>query len=329
MIDPARPEIDPASDPGGGGPADRPTARPTPEWLVRPQVGLCPCGCVGRRSRAGFLARTIRGLAELTRQAVLADEIATRPGLLQRLDPRTKVLGLLVLLVTASLTHEVALLAALYLLSLVVAVASAVPLGGFLRRVWLTVPLFTAFVVLPATTNLITPGEVVVPLGTWFGHPVGLTAQGLGGALLLVSRVAVSVSLALLVTITTSWPRLLEALRTLKVPRTFVTVGAMAYRYVFVLAEVVTDRYTARVARTVRRERARAGRSFVVASAGALFGRAHQLSGEVHDAMIARGYVGESRTLDPPAFGVVDLAALGGLAVVATSVLLAGRALAG
>ncbi len=302
--------------------------RSAPEWLVRPQAGLCPCGCIGRRSRAGFLARTIGGLADLTRQAVFADEIAARPGLLQRLDPRTKVVGLLVLLITASLTHEVVLLAAIYGISLVLAVASSVPLGGFLRRVWLTIPLFTAFVVLPATTNLITPGEVVVPLGTWFGHPVGLTAQGLGGALLLVSRVAVSVSLAVLVTITTSWPRMLEALRALGIPRMFVTVGAMAYRYVFVLVEVITDRYTARVARTVRRERARAGRSFVAASAGALFGRAHQLSGEVHDAMIARGYVGDTRTLDPPAFGGVDLGAFAGLLVVAGSVLLAGRAMA-
>jgi len=301
--------------------------RPAPEWLVRPQAGLCPCGCIGVRRRAGFLARTIEGLADITRQAVFADEVAARPGFLQRLDPCTKLIGLLVLLITASFTHHLALLATIYLLSLVLAAASAVPLGGFLRRVWLTVPLFTAFVVLPATTNLITPGEIVVPLGTWFGHPVGLTAQGLAGAALLVSRVAVSVSLALLVTITTSWPRMLEALRALKIPRMFVTVGAMAYRYVFVLVEVITDRYTARVARTVRRERAKAGRSFVAASAGALFGRAHQLSGEVNDAMIARGYVGESRTLDPPAFGAVDVAAFAGLAVVVGSVLLAGRVL--
>ena len=304
-------------------------SRGAPEWLVRPQAGLCPCGCIGTRSRAGFLNRTIEGLAGITRQAVFADEIAMRPGLLQGLDPRTKVIGLLVLLVTASLTHHVALLGALYALSLVLAVASSVPLGGFLRRVWLTIPLFTALVVLPATTNLITPGEVVVPLGTWFGHPVGLTAQGIGGAVLLVSRVAVSVSLALLVTITTSWPRMLEALRTLRIPRMFVTVGAMAYRYVFVLVEVITDRYTARVARTVRREKAKAGRAFVVASAGALFGRAHQLSGEVHDAMIARGYVGETRTLEPPTFGAADATAFAALAVVATALLLAGRALAG
>jgi cobalt/nickel transport system permease protein len=306
-----------------------PARRPAPEWLVRPQPGLCPCGCIGKRSRVGFLARTIEGLADVTRQAVFAEEVAARPGLLQRLDPRTKVIGMLVLLIAASFTHHLAMLGAIYAFGVVLAAASAVPLGGFLRRVWLTVPLFTAFVVLPATTNLITPGEVVVPLGTWFGHPVGLTAQGLGGAALLIARVAVSVSLALLVTLTTPWARVLEALRSLKIPRLFVTVGAMTHRYVFVLVEVITDRYVARVARTVRRERAKAGRSFVVASAGALFGRAHQLSGDVHDAMIARGYVGESRTLDPPAFGPADFVAFASLAVVVTAILLAGRALAG
>ena len=36
---------------------------------------------------------------------------------------------------------------------------------------------------------------------------------------------------------------------------------------------------------------------FVAASAGALFGKAHQLSEEVHQAMTARGFRGEARTL--------------------------------
>ena len=34
------------------------------------------------------------------------------------------------------------------------------------------------------------------------------------------------------------------------------------------------------------------------ASAGALFGKAHHLSEEVHQAMVARGYRGDARTLD-------------------------------
>ena len=34
------------------------------------------------------------------------------------------------------------------------------------------------------------------------------------------------------------------------------------------------------------------------ATAGALFGKAHALSEEVHQAMVARGFTGEAKTLD-------------------------------
>jgi energy-coupling factor transporter transmembrane protein EcfT len=83
-------------------------------------------------------------------------------------------------------------------------------------------------VVLPATVSIITPGRVVVPLGHWWlGHPIGITRQGLEGAGLIVTRVAVSISLVVLLTLTTLWNRLLAALRALWVPRMFVLVLAM------------------------------------------------------------------------------------------------------
>ena len=106
----------------------------------------------------------------------------------------------------------------------------------------------------------------------------------------------------MLVTLTTSWPRLLTGLRGLHVPRLFVTVAAMAHRYIFHLLDIVSDVYVARRARTVKPDSAVGVRRFVGASAGVLFGKATHLTGEVHQAMVARGYVGEAHALDAPAF---------------------------
>jgi energy-coupling factor transporter transmembrane protein EcfT len=129
------------------------------------------------------------------------------------------------------------------------------------------------------------------------------------GAGLIVTRVAVSISLVVLLTLTTPWNRLLGALRALFVPRMFVLVLAMCYRYIFHLLNSVTDMYTARKARTVGRQAdTGSGRAFVAASAGALFGKAHALSDEVHLAMISRGYTGEVRTLDQRRIRPADLA---------------------
>jgi len=271
----------------------------TPAWLTQPQIGLCPCGCIGTRKKANFVDSTITGSAVLLRRAMFADDVSSGRGLLQRIDARVKVLTLVALLIATSLVHHVPVLVAVYLATLPLAVASQLSLGFFVKRVWLFIPIFTGVIVLPATFSFITGGDIVVPLGHWFGHRVGLTSQGLHSAALIITRVATSISLVVLLTLTTPWSRLLAALRALHVPKIFVQVAGMAYRYLFHLLDSVTDMYTARKSRTVGTgSNTREGRAFVGATAGALFGKAHALSDEVYSAMIARGYTGQARALD-------------------------------
>lgn len=290
--------------------AERAAARHTPSWLLTGEVGLCPCGCVGVRRRGSFVEKTLSGSADLLRRVMFSDEMARRAGPLQRLDPRLKTLAMLLLLVSVGLVHHVVVLVAAYALTLVAATASGLPLGFFLKRVWLFVPVFTGIVVLPATLSIVTNGDVILTLWHWNGRPEGVTAQGLTSAALIVTRVATSVSLVVLLTLTTPWTRLLAGLRALAVPRIFVLVIGMAYRYVFLLLDAVTEMYQARKARTVGATRHdRSARRFVAASAGALFGRAGHLSEEVHQAMVARGYRGNARTLDTFAFGPADAVA--------------------
>ncbi len=298
-------------------------ATATPDWLLRPEVGLCPCGCVGRRRKQGFVEKTIAGGADVMRHAMFSDDVAARPGLLQEIDPRVKLVSMLALLLAAAFVRHVAVLGGLYVVTLLLAVRSGLGLSFFVRRVWLFVPIFTGIVVLPAACNLITPGPIVVPLGAWFGHTVGLTRPGLEAAALIVSRVAVSISLVVLLTLTTRWNRLLASLRAVFVPRLFVQVLAMTYRYLFHLVTAIGEMYTARRARTVRRETSTArGRAYVAATAGALFGKAHALADEVHLAMVARGYTGAVRQLRAPRPRMID--ALWALAVGVTIVVAIG-----
>jgi cobalt/nickel transport system permease protein len=232
------------------------------------------------------------------RRAVFSEDVASAPGVLQRVDARIKVVTLLGLVVVAAFLHTIPALVGLYLVTVALALASRLSLRFFLARVWLFVPVFTGVVVLPATLNLVTPGRIVVPLGTWFGSAVGLTAEGLESAGLVVMRVAVSISLVVLLTLTTPWQRLLAALRSLFVPTVVILVLSTAYRYLFHLLTAVEDMYTARRARTVGADTdIRSSRRFVAASAGALFGKAHTLSEEVYLAMVARGFTGRVRTL--------------------------------
>jgi cobalt/nickel transport system permease protein len=328
------------------------TVPATPDWLLRGEVGLCPCGCIGTRRKGSFVEKTTRGAAALLRRTLFSEDAAAGfsedaaagfsepaaagrsedagagPGLLQRLDPRAKLLTLLGLLTVSAFVRHIPVLLGMYAITLVLAAASRLPLGFFVKRVWLFVPIFTGVVVLPATLNIVTHGHVVVPLGTWLGHRVGMTAQGLTAAGLVVARVATSISLVVLLTLTTPWARLLAALRALRAPRMLVLVIGMAYRYLFLLLTGVTDMYTARESRTVTRDTdVSSGRAFVSASAGALFGKAHALSEEVHLAMVSRGYSGNPRPITAFRLRVVDLEfAVFGL-VTALTLLGADRAL--
>jgi cobalt ECF transporter T component CbiQ len=195
--------------------------------------------------------------------------------------------------------------------------------------VWLFIPIFTGIVVLPATLNVITPGDIVIPLGTWFGHPVGVTSEGLHAAALIVIRVATSISFVVLLTLTTPWHRLLAALRALFVPRMLILVLAMTYRYVFHLLTSVGDMYMARRSRTAGGDTdVASGRRFVAATAGALFGKAHAMSDEVYMAMVARGYTGEVRTLRPSRVRPADVIWLIGCCLIAAAALGLDRVLA-
>ncbi|MGH3688336.1 MAG: cobalt ECF transporter T component CbiQ [Pseudonocardiaceae bacterium] len=275
---------------------DRPAV---PEWLLHQDMALCPCGCIGKRKKGSYLTKTIQGGATLLQQVMFGEDIAAARGLLQRIDPRVKLLSLLGLLVVAGLSHSMITLAVMYAVTLVLASASALPVGFFIKRVWLFVPIFTGIVVLPATLSVVTHGDIVLTLWHWNGHPQGITEQGLVAAGRVVARVAVSISLVVLLTLTTPWIRLLAALRSLGVPRIFILIIGMAYRYIFLLLASVTDMYQARQSRTPGTPKHdRSARAFLGASVGALLGKASQLSEEVHQAMTARGFRGDAKTLE-------------------------------
>ena len=304
------------------------TTSPTPSWMLETELALCPCGCIGKRSKVNFVDKTIRGASSLMRQALFTDDIAAQPGLLQRLDPRVKAITMLAMIVTAALVHNVTVLGAMYALGLALAVASKISVSYFVKRVWLFIPIFTGIVVLPATFSFITSGDIVVPLGNWFGHHVGLTSQGLRSAALMVLRVAVSISFVVLVALTTSWTRLLAALRAMRLPQMFILVLGMAYRYIFHLLGSVTDMYEARKSRTVSVDsNVNAGRAFVSATAGTVFGKAHAMSEEVHQAMLSRGYTGRPRTLSAFTIGAFDIAWILACVIVVLAVLGADHAI--
>ena len=202
----------------------------------------------------------------------------------------------------------------MYAMTLMVAAASRLSLSYFIKRVWLFVPIFTGIVVLPATFSFITPGAHRRAARTLVRSPRRAHQPGPPLGRSHRPRVATSISFVVLLALTTTWTRLLAALRAMLVPRMFILVLGMAYRYVFHLLGSVTDMYEARKARTVQADNVvRSGRAFVSATAGTMFGKAHAMSEEVYQAMVSRGYTGQARTLSAFRVRAVDVVWLVGV----------------
>lgn len=269
-------------------------------------------------ARTTILDRTAAAVARIAEEAVFSESFALRKGLLQRIDVRAKLLSGAIVLVTASVLRGPGPLWTLYGASLLLALLSGVPLLPFLKRVWLFVPLFTAALVLPALLNVVTPGDplwVVLHLDREYAwgpyrvpREIAVTRQGAWGFVLLVSRVAVSVSFTVLFTLTTRWSAIFPGLRALRVPRVVVLTMSMTYRYLFLLLRLVQDLGMARRSRTIGKSGRASERSWIASRMGFLFRRSRQLGGHVYLAMLSRGFQGDALMFSPPRFRSADTA---------------------
>ncbi len=272
-----------------------------------------------RPGQSHVLENALHTITETLERGLFAEEISLRPGLLQGLDARVKVLATLLLLIAVSLSRNLWVLLGLYILTFGLALASAIPLDFFIRRVWLALPFFTGVLVLPAL--FLTPGAPLLNL------PLGLviTGPGLMTALFLLLRVSTSLSLALLLVLTTPWNTVLSALGILHVPEVFILILGMTYRYIYLLLHVANDMFLSRKSRTVGRLTSADARKTLASISATLLSRSLDLSGEVYLAMQSRGFRGTIVTLKPFHMHQRDWLWLGFFLSVAGSAIFLGR----
>lgn len=272
-----------------------------------------------------FLARSIAGVTGALERAVYSEEMARLPGLLQRVDPRAKLIATLLLLLSVGLAHHLSVVLSLYLATLLMAGFSRQPIIAFSKRVWLGIPLFAGFVVLPSLFTL--PGQSILTLMDEPPIRIAVTDNGLSSASLVVARVGTSVSLALLLVTTTRWTELLTSLRVLFLPESFLVVLAMTHRYLFLFLRTANNLFLARASRTAGSTPAAEQRRWAAAATGTLLSRSVKLSADVLLAMQARGFEGEIRCSKLPSLSDGDRMLVALAVVISAGALLVDRSL--
>lgn len=268
-------------------------------------------------SRHSAVEATLRSLSRALSRALISEDIARRPGLLQALDPRVRLLGIFGLVVATAASRRLSVIAILFAIATGMALASYVPLKILALRVWLVVFAFTGVIALPAVFT--TPGTAALRLA-------GLTAttQGIATAELLVLRVGTAVTLTSALVLATPWNQILKALRSLGVPAEVIAMLAMTHRYIFLFLETTRQMFEARQSRMLGDLSPEDQRGIVARTAAVLMGKSIAMSQDVFLAMQSRGFRGEIRLLRESRFRLRDVAGLIGLLAVASAAIWAG-----
>ena len=239
---------------------------------------------------------------------IFSEEIISRGGLLQSIDPRVKVFFIGSLVITVSLYKQLSILLAAYFATLLLAYFSRIDLKFFLVRVWFFIPIFAGIIAVPALFNIFVPGDPIINVITLkkdivlgplhIPRVISITRQGALTAALFVMRVATSVSLVVLLTLTTRWAHILKALRVFKVPQFFTFILGMSYRYIHLLLRQIEDIHYARLSRTIKKDEGSSGRKWMVSQIKFVLKRSLNIGEQVYSAMVSRGFTYELKTAD-------------------------------
>jgi len=221
---------------------------------------------------------------------------------LHRLDPRVKVVATVLFILSNALLPDGAW-AAFGLSWIVLLWANQLSNLGVdfsFRRSFIALPFALA-----AVSAIFSP--LGNPLAEWNLGPLTLSPTDFGlikfGSILL--RSWISVQVAILLVATTRFPDMIHAFEHLRIPAVLTTIVAFLYRYLFVLTDEVIRLLRARQSRSGSVAGLRAGRSVAWRAkvtgnmAGQLFLRSYERSDRIYNAMLARGYTGQLRTLNP------------------------------
>lgn len=249
--------------------------------------------------RRSFLERSIAAVAASRDAALRHDRVGA--NFIELIDPRVRLVVLVVLIVAAALSRQLLAIAVLLGVTTLVGLFAGMSPRTLLVRVWLPALLFSGVIAIPALfTTRGTPLLRVTDRLT-------VTETGARTAAFLLLRVITAVTLTYVLIASTRWSRVLAALRSLRIPAVVIAIFEMTHRYLFVLLDTAHEMLQSRRSRTVGPLPSSERRRVTTSVAGALLSRSIATSAEVHAAMLARGFRGEVRTLDEFRLGAADL----------------------
>ena len=215
------------------------------------------------------------------------DTLSYKHTFIHDLNPVIKLLVtiIFILLVVSFPKYEIQRIIPFFMFPLFVIIAGEIPAGVILKKLLVVSP----FVIFVGIFNPLLDKEVICQ---FFGIQV---SGGWVSYSSLMIRFILTVSSALLLIATTSFPGICLALEKLRVPKIFIVQLLFLYRYTFVLADEVMKIVKARSMRSFGK-RGKGMKSFINII-GVLLVRSIERSERIHQSICSRGFDGHIKLL--------------------------------
>ena len=218
---------------------------------------------------------------------LFSDIFSNRDHFLTRMDPRAKLVFSLLIVLLVILSGRAAFPLTVLAAGLAGMLALGVPKRLLLARLAGPMGMVTVLILLQSFLS----GTTEIYSASWGAVKLSLKEEGLRHGLLMGSRVLGAVSAVMFLSLITPAHRVFHALLWFRVPRGWVEVAMLMYRYIFSLLDDVADVAAAQKVRLGYQGVKRSLSSMGVL-AGAVMLRSLDQAARTHAAMVVRGYRG-------------------------------------
>ena len=245
------------------------------------------------------------------------DKYSTLTSPIHDLNAKSKIVTLFLLLIISVSTKPTSYMAFIIYGALVcfLIVLSKVPLKYVFKKSLIVIPFVVMVAIfIPFIKKDAVGGGISLGLGT----NISVSHSGLLIFFNVLVKSYIGVLTVILLSSTTSFPKLLKGFEELKVPRFMIMLASFTYRYLFILADEV-----------IKMKRARDSRCFggkwiwhaktIGHMIGTLFLRSYERGERIYIAMVSRGYEGEFNRTKSAKFSIGDYAFVASITMVILS----------
>jgi len=279
-----------------------------------------------------FLDKTVLNTAKAVKSIYLQAESADTENFIRKINPYVKFISLIYFAVAISISNNLKaqIVTSIFILSLFV--VARLRLSVVYRKILFLAFIFGFIVILPASLNVITHGEVVFsliklkePLHIWnYNIPqnIGFTDNGIKVVLLVFLRVLNSISFAMLIVFTTQFAAFIKAFKIIGVPDTFLMISSLAYKYIFILARTIEETYFALKSRLFGNINISSIRKLAGGRIFFIYKRSHIIYEGTYNAMVSRGYHGRLKLSVSNHFNYRDIISLAVIVAMGIAIIL-------